>query len=86
MRVGLKVIVATLGAKLPNNIDIKRAKLRGVESFGMLCAAQELGLTPATDGLLELALDAPIGLSIRDYLQLDDNTIEFGITPNRGDC
>jgi phenylalanyl-tRNA synthetase beta chain len=78
--------VATLGAKLPNNIDIKRAKLRGVESFGMLCAAQELGLSPATDGLLELPVDAPVGANIRDYLQLDDMTMEFGITPNRGDC
>jgi phenylalanyl-tRNA synthetase beta chain len=85
-RVGIKIPVAMIGAVLPNNIEIKRAKLRGVESFGMLCAAQELGLTPATDGLLELPLDAPVGLSIRDYLQLDDNTIEFGITPNRGDC
>ncbi len=86
VRVGLKVIVATLGAKLPNNIDIKRAKLRGVESFGMLCAAQELGLSPATEGLLELPVDAPVGANIRDYLQLDDITMEFGITPNRGDC
>ncbi|MDO9179778.1 MAG: phenylalanine--tRNA ligase subunit beta [Agitococcus sp.] len=85
-RVGIKIPVAMIGAVLPNNIEIKRAKLRGVESFGMLCAAQELGLTPATDGLLELPLDAPVGLSIRDSLQLDDNTIEFGITPNRGDC
>jgi phenylalanyl-tRNA synthetase beta chain len=86
VRVGLKVVVATLGAKLPNNIDIKRAKLRGVESFGMLCAAQELGLSPATEGLLELPVDAPVGANIRDYLQLDDISMEFGITPNRGDC
>ena len=85
-RVGIKIPVAMMGAVLPNGIEIKRAKLRGVESFGMLCAAQELGLSPDTDGLLELPLDAPVGLSIRDYLQLDDNTIEFGITPNRGDC
>ena len=86
VRVGLKVVVATLGAKLPNSIDIKRAKLRGIESFGMLCAAQELGLSPSTEGLLELPVDAPVGQNIRDYLQLDDMTMEFGITPNRGDC
>ena len=86
VRVGLKVMVAMLGAKLPNGLEIKRAKLRGVDSFGMLCAAQELGLSPETEGLLELPDDAPIGQNIRDYLQLDDNTMEFGITPNRGDC
>lgn len=86
VREGLKVVVATIGAKLPNDIEIKRAKLRGVESFGMLCAAQELGLSPATEGLLELPADAPVGRNIRDYLHLDDMTMEFGITPNRGDC
>ncbi|PTQ90476.1 phenylalanine--tRNA ligase subunit beta [Agitococcus lubricus] len=86
VRVGLKVAVATLGAVLPNDFAIKRAKLRGVESLGMLCAAQELGLSPATDGLLELAADAPVGMDIRDYLELNDYTMEFGITPNRGDC
>ncbi len=86
VRVGLKVVVAMLGATLPNGLEIKRAKLRGVDSFGMLCAAQELGLSPDTEGLLELPNDAPIGQNIRDYLQLDDNIMEFGITPNRGDC
>ena len=86
VRVGLKVVVAMLGAKLPNGLEIKRAKLRGVDSFGMLCAAQELGLSPETEGLLELPEDAPVGKNIREYLQLDDNTMEFGITPNRGDC
>lgn len=86
VRAGLKVMVATIGAVLPGGLEIKRAKLRGVESFGMLCAAQELGLSPATDGLLELPADAPVGVDIRDYLQLDDHTMEFGITPNRGDC
>jgi phenylalanyl-tRNA synthetase beta chain len=79
--------VATLGAKLPNNIDIKRAKLRGVESFGMLCAAQELGLSPATEGLLELPVDAPVGANRFVIIySLMTYTMEFGITPNRGDC
>lgn len=86
VRVGLKVMVATIGAKLPGGFEISKAKLRGVESFGMLCASQELGLQPPTEGLLELPADAPVGLNIREYLNLDDNLIELGITPNRGDC
>lgn len=86
VRAGLKVCVATFGAKLPGGFEIGKAKLRGVESFGMLCAAQELGLEPPTEGLLELPVDAPVGLNLRDYLNLDDNLIELGITPNRGDC
>lgn len=86
VRAGLKVVVATIGAVLPGNFAISKAKLRGVESSGMLCASQELGLEPPTDGLLELPADAPVGQSIRDYLALDDNRFELGITPNRGDC
>ena len=85
-RQGLKVPFAQLGALLPNDFAIKKAKLRGVESFGMLCAAEELGLAEKSDGLLELAADAPIGTDLRAYLQLDDNAIELGITPNRADC
>lgn len=83
---GLRVPVATIGAVLPGDFKIKPAKLRGVESFGMLCAEQELGLAESSDGLMILPADAPIGQSIREYLQLDDNLIELGITPNRGDC
>ncbi len=85
VRAGLRVPVAVVGAELPG-LKIKQAKLRGVESFGMLCSAQELGLVASADGLLELPADAPIGKDIRDYLQLDDFAIELGITPNRGDC
>lgn len=85
-RVGIKVPCAKIGAILPGNFAIKRAKLRGVESFGMLCSAAELGLAESADGLLELAADAPVGMNIRDYLQLDDNAIEVDLTPNRGDC
>lgn len=85
-RVGIKVPCAKIGAVLPGNFTIKRAKLRGVESFGMLCAASELGLTDSVDGLLELAADAPIGADLREYLQLDDRAIEVDLTPNRGDC
>ena len=85
-RVGLRVPTAVIGATLPGDFKIKRAKLRGVESFGMLCSAKELGLSEASEGLLELPADAPMGTSLRDYLQLDDNTIELGLTPNRADC
>lgn len=85
-RVGIKVPCAKIGAVLPGNLTIKRAKLRGVESFGMLCGASELGMTDFVDGLLELAADAPTGADLREYLQLDDRVIEVDLTPNRGDC
>lgn len=85
-RLGLKVPFATLGALLPGDFKIKQAKLRGVESFGMLCAAAELGLAEQSDGLLELPADAPVGTDIRRYLNLDDQVIEVGLTPNRADC
>ncbi len=85
-RVGLKAPLALLGAVLPGDFKIKKAKLRGLESQGMLCAEQELGLSDASDGLMELAADAPVGTDIRDYLQLDDKIIEVDLTPNRADC
>lgn len=85
-RPGIRIPVATVGAVLPGEFCIKDAKLRGVDSFGMLCAEQELGLAEASEGLWELPTDAPIGQDIRQYLQLDDNLIELGLTPNRGDC
>jgi phenylalanyl-tRNA synthetase beta chain len=83
---GLKVPAALVGAKLPNNLKIKKSKLRGVESFGMLCSAVELGLAESAEGLMVLPPDAKIGTDIRDYLKLDDVSIEIGLTPNRGDC
>lgn len=85
-RVGLKIPFATVGAKLPGDFKIKKAKLRGVESFGMLCAEQELGMAESSDGLMELPQDAPLGENVRDYLQLDDAIIEVDLTPNRADC
>ena len=85
-RAGLKAPLARVGAVLPGDFKIKAAKLRGVESRGMLCAEQELGLSDASDGLMELSADAPVGTDIRDYLQLDDKVIEIGLTPNRADC
>ncbi|MEZ5501221.1 MAG: phenylalanine--tRNA ligase subunit beta [Halioglobus sp.] len=85
-RVGLRTALAQVGAELPGELRIKRAKLRGVESQGMLCAEQELGLAKASDGLLELAFDAPVGSDLRSYLNLDDQVIDISITPNRADC
>jgi len=83
---GMKAPVATIGAVLPGDFKIKKGKLRGVESQGMLCGASEIDLEDKIDGLLELPADAPVGLNIREYLKLDDNVIDISITPNRGDC
>lgn len=93
--VGLKVPLATIGAVLPPIPDkngelkpfkIKKGKLRGVESQGMLCGASEIDLEDIIDGLLELPEDAPIGMDIREYLGLDQQILDIAITPNRGDC
>ena len=85
-RVGIKVPFATVGALLPGDVKIKKAKLRGVESFGMLCAQDELGLGDEASGLWELPADAPVGTNLVEYLDLDDMIIEVDLTPNRGDC
>jgi phenylalanyl-tRNA synthetase beta chain len=84
--VGLRVPCALPGAKLPGDFVIKIAKVRGIESSGMLCSAKELGIAEEASGLLILPADAPVGLSIRDYLDLDDNQFELKLTPNRADC
>ncbi|MGQ0818769.1 phenylalanine--tRNA ligase subunit beta [Acinetobacter baumannii] len=86
VRAGMKAPVATIGAVLPGDFKIKKGKLRGVESQGMLCGASEIDLEDKIDGLLELPDDAPVGVNIREYLKLDDNVIDISITPNRGDC
>lgn len=86
VRAGLKIPFAMIGAELPGDFKIKKAKLRGVESFGMLCSAKELQISEENAGLLELPADAPVGQDVRAYLELDDYTIEVGLTPNRGDC
>lgn len=85
-RVGIKIPFATIGAELPGDFHIKKAKLRGVESFGMLCGQTELKAGDDDTGLWELAADAPVGTNIRDYLNLDDKLIEVDLTPNRSDC
>ena len=82
---GLVVPCALIGARLPG-IEIRKAKVRGVESHGMLCSARELGLSEDHGGLLLLPDDAPIGQDVRTYLALDDNLITLKLTPNRADC
>jgi len=84
--VGLRVPCALPGAKLPGDFVIKIAKVRGIESSGMLCSAKELGIAEEASGLLILPADAPVGQSIRQYLDLDDNQFELKLTPNRADC
>ena len=85
-RKGLKVAVATVGAVLPGDFKIKKAKLRGVPSFGMLCSESEIGLADDSAGIMELAADAPVGTCVREYLDLNDVTIDVDLTANRGDC
>ncbi|HET9390974.1 MAG TPA: phenylalanine--tRNA ligase subunit beta [Steroidobacteraceae bacterium] len=85
-RAGLKCALAVVGAKLPGDIDIKPARLRGVESFGMLTSARELGLAESSSGILELPPEAPVGQPLREYLDLDDEVLEIAVTPNRGDA
>ena len=84
--VDLCVPTALPGAVLPNDIQVKNSKLRGVTSQGMLCSARELGLSDDHSGLLELPADSPVGADLRTYLGLDDTIIEVDLTPNRGDC
>lgn len=84
--IGQRVPVATLGAVLPGDLKIKRAKLRGIESQGMICSAAELGLAETSDGILALPEDAPIGDDFRTWLDLDDTCIELDLTPDRSDC
>lgn len=86
VRPGLKVAVAQIGAVLPGDFKIKKSKIRGVVSFGMLCGADELGLPKENDGIMELPFDAPVAADLRDYLQLNDQCIDIDLTPNRGDC
>ena len=85
-RQGLKVACATEGAVLPGDFKIKKTKLRGQPSEGMLCSFSELGIDVEADGIIELPLDAPIGTDLREYLGLNDNAIEISLTPNRADC
>jgi phenylalanyl-tRNA synthetase beta chain len=86
VRAGLKVAVAMVGALLPKDVTIKRTKLRGLESAGMLCSARELGLGEEHDGIMELSESLSLNQNLREALELDDSVLEVSATPNRGDC
>ncbi len=83
---GMRVPIALVGTRLPGGFKIKRAKLRGVESLGMICSDSELGLADSSDGIMSLPSDAPVGDDFRAWLGLDDQAIEMDLTPDRGDC
>jgi phenylalanyl-tRNA synthetase beta chain len=85
-RAGLKTALAQVGSSLPGGLEIKAAKLRGVESAGMLCSAKELGLSDNSAGIVEFPDDAPLGEPLRDYLELNDSILELNVTANRGDA
>lgn len=86
VRPGLKVALATIGAHLPGGLTIKETKLRGELSQGMLCSVSELGIEDESEGIMELEADAPIGMDLRAYLNLDDYILDIDLTPNRADC
>ena len=83
---GMKSPFAKTGLTLPNGVTLKKAKIRGVTSNGMLCSAIELGLGDESDGIIALPADAPVGTSLVDYLDLPDAVFDIDLTPNRGDC
>ena len=85
-RLGLTVAVATVGAVLPGDFKIKKAKLRGVPSHGMLCSFSELGIDVESDGILELPEGTTLGMDVRELLELNDVTIDVDLTANRADC
>src|SRR4051812_17448195 len=86
VRVGMKAPLAVVGAKLPGGLEIKKAKLRGVESFGMLCSARELGVSEEASGLWDLPSELRAGEDLVRALKLDDTILDVNLTPNRGDC
>jgi len=85
-RAGLISALAQVGARLPGDVTIRAATLRGVESQGMLCSARELGIAEGSEGILELPAEAPVGEDLRRYLDLDDTVLEINVTANRGDA
>ncbi|MFT8321371.1 MAG: phenylalanine--tRNA ligase subunit beta [Bacillus sp. (in: firmicutes)] len=89
---GQKVAVAKVGAVLPGNFKIKKAKLRGEESNGMICSLQELGIESKliakdyAEGIFVFPSDVEVGKDALEYLERDDSVLELGLTPNRSDC
>lgn len=86
MKAGDKVVLAQIGAHLPNGVKIAQSKIRGVVSNGMLCSEEELGLKEESEGILILPSDAPLGVPLAKYLGRDDTVLVFKLTANRGDC
>ncbi|NNF41210.1 MAG: phenylalanine--tRNA ligase subunit beta, partial [Woeseiaceae bacterium] len=86
VRQGMKSPLARPGVTLPNGLKLRKSKIRGVVSNGMLCSAIELGIGDESDGIIELPRDAPTGASIAGFLGLPDAIIDINLTPNRGDC
>ncbi len=86
VKAGMKVAMAPVGAVLPGNFAIKEAEIRGVKSFGMLCSEKELGLSSESQGIMSLAVSAPVGSLFVKAMGLDDEIWEFELTPDRGDC
>ena len=85
-KTGDKVALALIGTVLPGDFKIKRSKIRGIESFGMLCSEKELGLAEDSEGIMILPQDAPLGIPLFEALGLKDTIFEIGLTPNRADC
>jgi len=83
---GMRTILAKVGAQLSGKPKLKSIKLKGVESFGMLCSASEIGLGDDSDGIIELSLTEPIGTPLKNIIDIMDNIIDLSLTPNRGDC
>ena len=83
---GMKTPLGRVGVTLPNGLKLKKSKIRGVVSNGMLCSATELGLGDESDGIMHLPDSAPVGGDLADYLGLPDTVIDVDLTPNRGDC
>ncbi|RME24962.1 MAG: phenylalanine--tRNA ligase subunit beta, partial [Candidatus Zixiibacteriota bacterium] len=84
--VGQKVPVALIGAKLDGGMEIRKARIRGVESSGMICSEAELGISADHSGIMVLSPDTPVGAAVRDVLELDDYVLDLELTPNRGDA
>ncbi|MCB1843984.1 MAG: phenylalanine--tRNA ligase subunit beta, partial [Halioglobus sp.] len=85
-RAGMKSPLARPGTRLPNGVSLRKTKIRGIESMGMLCSAIELGLGEESDGIIELPADATAGQPLAEYLGLPDAVFDVDLTPNRGDC
>ena len=83
---GMRTVLAKVGAQLANQPKLKPVKLKGIESCGMLCSSSEIGLSDDSSGIIELSKHEPIGKSIDELIDSDNNIIDLSLTPNRGDC